>query len=956
MIIQPKMAFFQASTGQRMDMLGTLTKTVLMVSLVGFHAFAAEGEVVERQIPWTASRLMGRPEPPLPYQPVVAFPHLQFNAITTLTNAPNSGRLFVVQLSGEIVSFEDTPTSRDVDVFLDVRQVDPQVTHVYGMTFHPDFPRQPYVYLCYVRRGNEPDGSVISRFRVTETAPPRADPTSEHQILRWLAGGHNGCALKFGPDNLLYISTGDGTGPNPPDTRLAGQDVSNLLSAILRIDVDHPSDGRNYAIPKDNPFVDLPGARPEIFAFGFRNPWKMSFDRATGDLWVGDVGWDMWELVYRVERGGNYGWSIKEGSNPILPNQEPGPGPILPPIVQHHHSEARSITGGFVYHGKRLPDLRGAYVYGDYNTGKIWSLRYDGKRVTEQRELAETRHQIVGWAEMQSGELYYADHQRSNRIYRLEPSDVPDDSRQFPRRLSHTGLFDSVEQLSPARGVIRYEVNAELWEDGARAIRHLALPGSSRINNQKENAWVFPANSVVARTILKTVAGIERRIETQILHRDDNEWRPYSYVWNSDQNDATLAPAAGQQLVLEDGTNYRIHSRVECQLCHTKPMGVLLGVNAPQLRASALRTGGQLQRWRQLGLFEDRVPSGSATTRPLVDPYELTAELNERARSYLHVNCVSCHRPGGGGPSPIHLDYQRTLAETKLLDAAPVQGDLGIPTARIIKPGHPHDSVLFYRMAKVGAGHMPHLGAQLPDEAGLQLMHDWIRWLTPDLPADSDAETLREQMASPRGALALAWQLRGMKGNVEQRQRLIDLALASPHSHVRDLFEPFYPADKRKRRLGTQFDYSVVLQRQGDVDRGRQVFLNKQNQCTSCHRIGESGGNLGPDVNQLAKKYRQREKLLDAIVRPSVEMDPKYTAHRVLTSDGEVLLGILVDEGRDEMEIRTIDNKSRRIPFDKIVEMQASDQSLMPEFLLQAASAQEVADLLAFLLDQAERP
>ena len=215
-------------------------------------------------------------------------------------------------------------------------------------------------YICYVRKNDSPDGSVVSRFTVSRTDPPVIEPKSEQVILKFYSGGHNGGCLEFGNDGYLYISTGDAAVPSPPDVMMTGQDCSDLLSSVLRIDVDHArSPARPYRIPPDNPFVNTPGVRPEIWAFGFRNPWKMSFDRATGDLWVGDVGWELWELVFKVKRGGNYGWSVMEGPQPVNVEARRGPTPILPPIKVHPHSEAASITGGYVYHGTRLPELSG---------------------------------------------------------------------------------------------------------------------------------------------------------------------------------------------------------------------------------------------------------------------------------------------------------------------------------------------------------------------------------------------------------------------------------------------------------------------------------------------------------------------------------------------------------------------------------------------------------------------
>ena len=286
----------------------------------------------------------------------------------------------------------------------------------------------------------EKEGTRIARLKVTKTDPPMIEPGSERVIITWLAGGHNGCCLKFGPDGYLYISTGDGTSPAPPDSKRTGQDISDLLSSILRIDVDHLDPGRNYRVPSDNPFVSTPGARPEVWAYGLRNPWRMSFDRKTGDLWVGDVGWELWEMLDRVERGGNYGWSVMEGRQPANPGWPRGPTPILPPTLDHPHSEAASITDGATYYGSRLPELVGVHIYGDYVTGKIWGFRWDKGRVTGHRELADTKLKIVGFGEDGTAELYFLDH-GGGTIHRLATNTVKSQTIAFPQLLSQTGLF-----------------------------------------------------------------------------------------------------------------------------------------------------------------------------------------------------------------------------------------------------------------------------------------------------------------------------------------------------------------------------------------------------------------------------------------------------------------------------------------------------------------------------------
>ena len=347
---------------------------VLLGTLLGSALCAAD------RVPWTTSRVHGSPEPPEPYRVERIFPKLTFAAPLDAMLIPGTERLVIVEQFGRLFSIPNDPNCAQADLFADLKQYDPEAVESYGIAFHPQFAKNRlafvWVNLDLHGKRNREDGTRIVRFHVTEDNPPRLDLASAQTIFSWLSGGHNGGNVRFGPDGMLYISTGDAGTPDPPDPFATGQDISDVLSSVLRIDVDRADPGKAYGIPKDNPFVATPGARGEVWAYGLRNPWRLSFDSKNGALWVGDVGWELWEMIYRVERGGNYGWSITEGSRQdVRPDRVRGPTPILPPVVAHSHTEAASITGGEVYYGKKLPELNGAYIYGDWQVGTFWALR-----------------------------------------------------------------------------------------------------------------------------------------------------------------------------------------------------------------------------------------------------------------------------------------------------------------------------------------------------------------------------------------------------------------------------------------------------------------------------------------------------------------------------------------------------------------------------------------------------
>lgn len=948
------------------------------------------GGTIGKRPAWTTSQITGSPEPPLPYVTERAFPALQFKECLDITSAPGSDRLFVVEQRGKIYSFPARPDVKQADLAIDLAKEIPGLEHVYALAFHPDFVRNRYCYVCYILAANQPDGSHIARFRVTDADPPTIDPKSETTILTWLSGGHNGCCLKFGLDGCLYISTGDGSGPNPPDSLKAGQDVSNLLSSILRVDVDHADEGRNYRIPSDNPLVNLPGARGEIWAYGFRNPWRMSIDRRTGDLWVGDVGWELWELLDRVERGGNYGWSVMEGRQSTNPEWPRGPTPILPPTIDHPHSESSSITDGLTYYGQRLKDLHGAHLYGDYDTGKIWGFRYEQGRVVGHRELADTTHRIVGFGEDSQGECYLLDH-TAGTILQLVPNPLSDRTGTFPRKLSDSGLFSSVPELAPAPGVLSYAINAEPWADHALAERYVAVPGSGTIQAEGA-AWVYPKDTVLVKTLSLDMerdrAASRRRVETQILHFDGSEWQPYTYQWNDEQTDAVLVAAAGAERTFEitdpeapGGKRqqaWRFSGRAECQRCHNKWSGPPLAFQTPQLNKEQNYGGSvvsQLDALSQMGLIAG-LPA--ADKRPkLADPRDASAGLDARARAYLHVNCAHCHRLHAGSAVLSKMQYDLPLDKTDMIGVRPTQGTFGIHAAQVIAPGDPFRSVLLYRMAKLGGGRMPHIGSSEVDRAGVALIYEWLRQIPVGSAADTtgseaaarlrgeesaaierllatekeaeQAVLVERLLSSTSGALLLLHRIDHGSLPPPAAALAIEKAVRHGEVSVRDLFERFLPAEQRVKRLGSVVQPQQILAMPGDAARGEKVFFATASvSCKNCHRIGKEGKEVGPELTTIGKKL-DRAQLLESVLEPSKLIDPKFVTYLAETDDGRQVSGLLVKKDDSEVVLKDAQNMEIRIPNEHLLRLVPQRQSLMPDLLLRDMTAQQVADLLAYL-------
>lgn len=952
------------------------------------------------RIPWTQSRITGTPEPPLELMIEPAFPKLNFNDSIHVRWQPDLNRYFVAELSGKIWSFPHDSTVNQADLVVDLRadlqtfdtETSNGVQEVYSIVFDPDFRTNRFIYVCLVlsSKSGEPleSGVRVSRFTVEQGTPPRIDVTTELPVIAWRGGGHNGCDLVFDHSGCLLISTGDATGPSPPDILGAGQDVSNLLSSLLRIDVRGATATAPYKVPADNPFVSLVNARPEVWAYGFRNPWRIAIDPTSNDVWVGDVGWEKWELIHRVQRGGNYGWSVREGFELIQPDKPIGPTPILPPRVALSHAEAASITGGIVYQGNQLPSIDKHYLFGDWVNGRIWAVPTDGTGL--EREVASAPLRIVAFGLDRDGQPLIVNHFARTTLYRLVPNPEASiqtaDTNSFPQLLSETGLFADTAAQIPNPGVRPFTINQPQWSDGATSQYFLALPDRSQVKVYDSpqpfdsiamfnGRMHYPPGAVLA----KTIRWQDRPLETQVLHFDGRLWRGYSYAWNSQGSDATLVPAGGMEVDLpNDGHNRRwtIPGRSTCLQCHNPWSNFTLAFTPEQLHQ--LKNDGPSQ-WQQIAsegyvrtltAAGQTVPAEKVVNLPLSSSLE--ADLERRARSYLHVNCAHCHQFGAGTGVAISLKHTDSDAEMNCFAVPPSKGQFEFPDGRLVAPGDPLRSVLLYRMASSTLGRMPHIGSREVDREGIVLIADWIQSLNASRNPllNGNQQELAESPVVSLTERSIVEQTldevlsRARKGEPEreldqQENESLRLRIESANSVVASLLEGVLPASMRVQRMGPSATFADISGLVGNVDRGRQLFHDKNRlQCANCHHIADASippspesntaNQLGPDLTQIGKRLSAPQ-LFEAIGEPSRQIEARYQSVSVLRDDGSVVVGIVERETTEHLVLRTAQNESITIPQTAIDQRQISTQSLMPSGLTQQLTAGEMADLIAYL-------
>jgi uncharacterized repeat protein (TIGR03806 family) len=706
--------------------------------------------------------------PPTPpqqgYSLTNLFPRLGLNSPLCIASPPGeTNRLFIVEKAGTIIVVTNlaNPTST---VFMKLPVSTTMDDGLQGLAFHPGFATNRYFYVYGSRNLTTSQGSGryerLSRFEVSPDNLNLGLTNTEVPIITQIApnpSGHGG-DLHFGPDGYLYVTVGDG-GPEY-DTSHHSQTITNdFYSAILRIDVDkrpgnfppnpHPASSTNYFVPADNPFVgatsfngqpvDPATVRTEFYAVGLRVPWRMTFDSADGQIYLGDVGQDAYEEVDHIVKGGNYGWAFREALH-----KGPRPAPAgfasIDPIHEYSHgssaTQGNCVIGGVVYRGNRLSQLYGAYLFADWASGNVWALRVNGTNVVPAQHIASATQPVAFGLDPRNGDVLIC--QLSGQIMRLDYS-TNLTGTPLPPTLAEAGAFSDLNLLTPAAGVVPYDINVSFWSDGALKQRWFSLPNLNQtMEFNRDGKWSFPAGAVwIKHFELELTNGVpesRRRLETRLLVRSTNGLYGVTYRWDDTQTNAALVAESGmdESFVIRDGSLTRTQvwhypGRAECLNCHTEAGGGILGFTTAQLNRD-LNYGGivtnQILALSQAGYFATNV-TGVYTMPALVPPTNQAVSLETRVRSFLAANCAQCHQPGGPTVATMDARFSTSTANAGLINGLLID-NRGNDQNRVIRPGSPALSVLLQRVSSRGSDQMPPLGTTVVDTNAVQLLTDWV--------------------------------------------------------------------------------------------------------------------------------------------------------------------------------------------------------------------------------------
>ena len=729
-------------------------------------------------------------EPTLQNAYEVAFDNLTFDSPLTFTMVPNQNRIIVGQRDGKIYWFENNPQTTVKNLLADLSDIVGLVWDggFLGFTPHPDYGTNGnrYFYAYYNTEDSNsedfPDyfsgmscnsagywGNflILERFEVDENTLTMIPGTSEIMIKRRMYGGtHRGGGMEFGDDGFLYLTTGDNS------IYSGSQDMANNLDGgVLRIDVDKdpskshapirtmPQDhgysdeisGIGYWIPNDNPFLSPGGSIfEEYYTLGHRNPHRMTKDPVTGIFYIGEIGSNKHEEINVLTKGKNYGWPVWEGFGSgisgcsVMYNNMPNE----PPLVEFPRYQANSIIGGYVYRGTEVPELYGKYICADYGTGEeMWSVDIQTGDYTFLGTFGPAN--VISFGQDHQGEVYILKLGDNTPLYKLASPEI--NNSGIPQTLSATGAFSNLSTLDVIDGLIPYDLVDPFWSDGAIKTRWMAIPNNGTHNTageqvqfSEDGVWDFPIGTVLVKhfdlPIDDSNPNITRKIETRFSIKDQNgSFYFLTYNWNDAQTEATLQDVSLDEPIAITTTtggtryqNWHFPSNTECHSCHK---GVLKGTLGPRTRYLNMDftydktgiTANQLVTLSHLGILDQSIDDndvGGYLTHKSI--YDTSASLDDRARSYMDLNCAYCHRPGTGNRAEFDLRLINDLNETGLLTAG-VLTPLGIPGEEILVQGDASKSILFHRLNSIDPNiMMPPLAKELLDADGVTLIQDWI--------------------------------------------------------------------------------------------------------------------------------------------------------------------------------------------------------------------------------------
>lgn len=728
------------------------------------------------------------------WEAVDAFPNLTLSVYNPMHLIPvpeTTDLLLMGDQTGKLFSIVNDESVTDAQLVLDL-EANTQHTGdsgLMGMAFHPDYGKtgydRNYLYLFYrwIPSVYEPDPTNPAYIRVSrfEWTPGTSaiDPLSETVLINQFDNHnwHQGGGMAFGDDGFLYIALGDMGGAN--DFYDVAQKLDEgLFSGVLRIDVDmdpaksHPIRRQpistqprppgwtgetytaNYFIPNDNPWQSPDGdVLEEFYAIGLRNPYRMTRDPLTNQFWIGDVGQGDREEINILVKGANYQWPYMEGNRAgfvAKPDPEDLFGIETPPVFDYERDFGGCVVGGYVYRGTRNPELYGKYLFTEFNKGTLYVLDEDPEtgEPTPVELLSLPPHIMLGFGVDQNGEIYITKRAEGEggppaQLLRLEKAIDLSSTQPAPVRLSDTGAFSDLEDLTPSPGVVPYDVIQPLWSDGADKLRWLSIPFGSGVTDDQitfseQGNWIFPVGTV----LIKHFELDGKKVETRFtIKGDDGEWYGLNYRWNEEETEAhLLTGTSGLEIEVPIGDTTKkwyFPSRNECFNCHTTAKGKVLGVKTRHLNRdfTYTETGSpfnQLVTLNDAGYFDAAIDNTTfqamLTAAGVTD---LSATLEKRIRSYLDINCSHCHTGNSIPRARFESDLRTPLFWQNLINAEPVN-PLDIAGSKLVFPGDSTKSILYQRASSLdGCCAMPPLAKNEVDAEAMAVFQQWILTLDP---------------------------------------------------------------------------------------------------------------------------------------------------------------------------------------------------------------------------------